>query len=147
MRDPAGARPGARDPADVTVCHPEPMSDDFADFEAAVRRLPQPSIADLLRAQREAEQAPPPPPTTIPTPDFPKPLGGVVRFRCPLDCGWFHDEHPGLEPMGPLLLPADFTGDDLSAALSSQAEVSSNNFRLRVEHAISEHFDAVHPDR
>lgn len=108
-------------------------------------RMPQPTLEDLLRARREAEQAPPPPPTTIPQPDFPS--FGVVRFQCHLDCGWHHEEQPGLEPMGPLLLPANFTSDDLSAAISSQAEVSANAFRLRVEQAISDHFDAAHPGR
>ena len=121
------------------------MGDDFADTEAVMKRLPQPTVEDFLRARREAEQAPPPPPTTIPTPDFPS--FGVVRFRCPLDCGWHHDENPGLEPMGPLLLPADFTPDDLSAALSSQAEVRHNNFRLRVEQSIADHFAEAHPER
>lgn len=121
------------------------MSDDFADIEAAMARLPQPTIDDLLRARREAEQAPPPPPTTIPTPEFPS--FGVVRFNCPLGCGWRHDENPGLEPMGPLLLPADSTPDDLSAAISSQAAVRGNNFRLRVEQVIADHFTEAHPDR
>lgn len=121
------------------------MGNDFADIEAAMKRIPKPTIDDLLRARREAEQTPPPPPSTIPTPDFPS--FGVVRFRCPLDCGWFHDEHPGLESMGPLLLPAGFTSDDLSAAISSQAEARGNNFRLRVEQSIADHFTEAHPGR
>lgn len=103
---------------------------------------------DVLRARLEAEPVLPPL-STIPAPEFPHPLrlGGVVRYRCPLDCGWHHDARPDDEPMGPLLLPAGFTTEDLSAAISSQAVVRSNNFRLRVEQAIAEHFDASHPDR
>ncbi|MGW5426903.1 hypothetical protein ACWET9_06700 [Streptomyces sp. NPDC004059] len=119
------------------------MTDD-SDLDAALARLPQPSLADILRAQREAETTPPPA-TTIPQPDFT--LGGVVRFHCPLDCGWHHDENTDPGPVGSLLLPADFTGDDLSAAITSAAEVRSNNFRLRVEQAISDHFNAAHPGR
>lgn len=119
------------------------MADDF-DFDA----LPRRSTADVMReiqdARRAAEQAPPPPPSTIPAPDFAP--GGIVRFHCPLDCGWHHDENPGLKPMGPLLLAADFTTEDLSAAISSQAEVRGNNFRLRIERAIAVHFAETHPE-
>jgi hypothetical protein len=127
------------------------VSDDFADIEAAVRRLPQPSLADILRARREAEQAPPPPPTTIPLPESPypfrHPLGGTMRFHCPLGCGWWHDENPGAELPGPILLPVDFTDGDLSAAFTSMAEVRGNNVRLRVEQAIADHFTQAHPGR
>lgn len=110
-------------------------------------RLPQPTADDYLKARRETEQALPPPPSTVPYPEFVGPFGGVARFHCPLNCGWFHDENPDPGPMGPLLLPANFTSDDVSAAISSQAEVCGNNFRLHVEQAIAEHFDAVHPGR
>lgn len=121
--------------------------DDGFDLDAALARIPVPSLADIERLRREAEQAPPTA-TTIPQPDFPVPLGGIVRFHCPLGCGWHHDEDPGAEPMESLLLlPANFTSDDVSAAISSQADVRVNNFRLRVELAISEHFDAAHPGR
>jgi hypothetical protein len=119
------------------------MEDEF-DFDAALAKIPQPSMDDLLRAQREAEQTPPPA-TTVPQPSFPP--GGTTRFHCPLDCGWYHDENIDPGPVGSLLLPADFTGEDLSAAITSAAEVRSNNFRLRVEQAISDHFDAAHPGR
>ncbi|MGW1744616.1 hypothetical protein ACWCRD_03150 [Streptomyces sp. NPDC002092] len=119
------------------------MDDDLA---AVLAGLSMPSLADIERMRREAEQAPPAV-TTIPQPDFPIPFGGVARFHCPLDCGWRHDEGPDVEPMGPLLLPAGFTSDDVSAAISAQADVRANNFRLRVELAISEHFDAAHPGR
>jgi hypothetical protein len=124
--------------------------DDGFDLDAALARLPQPSLAEMLRAQREAELTPPPA-TTIPQPEFPHPLrsilGGTVRYHCPLDCGWYHDARPDDEPMGPLLLPAGFTTEDLSEAVSSQAAVRVNNHRLHVEQAIQEHFDASHPGR
>lgn len=120
------------------------MADDF-DFDALPTRPAADVMREIQEGRRAAEQAPPPPPSTIPAPDFAP--GGVVRFHCPLDCGWRHDENPGLEPMGPLLLPVDFTPDDLSAAITSQAEVSGNNFRLRVEQAIADHFTEAHPGR
>lgn len=115
--------------------------DDRFDLDAALARLPQP---DLLRAQREAEQAPPAV-TSIPEPSLLS--GGVARFHCPLDCGWHHDENTDPGPVGTLLLPAGFTGETLSDAITSAAEVRSNNFRLRVEQAISDHFQAAHPGR
>ena len=120
------------------------MADDFSDIEAALASLPQPSIDDLLRARREAELTPPPA-TTMPQPGFMP--GGVVRYHCPLDCGWSHDENPGLEPTGSLLLPANFTGDDVSEALTSMAEVRSKAYARRVEQAIADHFARAHPDR
>ncbi|MFI1485809.1 hypothetical protein [Streptomyces sp. NPDC020747] len=120
------------------------MADDF-DLNALTRPLGADFLREVEDARRAAEQAPPPPPSTIPMPDF-RP-GCIARFRCPLECGWHHDESTDPGPMGPLLLPANFTADDLSAAMSSQAEVRGNNFRLRVELAISEHFDAAHPGR
>lgn len=119
------------------------MSDDF-DLDALMGRLPMPTVEDLLRAQREAELAPPVV-TALPMPDFVR--GGIVRYRCLLDCGWFHDERPGLEMPGPLLLPADFTSEDLSAAMTSAAEVRGKAYAMRVEQAIAAHFAEVHPGR
>ncbi|MFF3158489.1 hypothetical protein [Streptomyces sp. NPDC057910] len=118
--------------------------DDFADIEAAARHLPQPSIQELLRLRREAENSPPPL-TTVPAPVHQR--GGILRYHCPLACGWTHDENPGTELPGSLLLPADFTSADLSDALTSMAEVRHNNYRLRIEQAIADHFAERHPGR
>lgn len=120
------------------------MSDDDFDLDALVGQLPMPTIEDLLRAQREAELAPPVV-TALPMPDFVR--GGIVRYRCLLDCGWVHDERPGLEMPGPLLLPADFTSEDLSAAMTSAAEVRGKAYVMRVEQAIATHFIEAHPGR
>lgn len=120
------------------------MADDF-DLNAFARPLDRDLLREIEDARHASEKAPPPPPSTIPTPDFLP--GCIARFHCPLGCGWHHDETTDPGPMGPLLLPANFTTDDLSAAMSSQAEVRGNNFRLRVELAIAGHFDAVHPGR
>jgi hypothetical protein len=120
------------------------MADDF-DLDAVFARLPQPSLADIQQARHEAEQGPPPPPSTIPQPEFLP--GCIARFHCPLACGWHHDESTDPGPMGPLLLPADFTSVNLSAALTSEAEIRGNGLRLRIEQAIAEHFTEAHPGR
>lgn len=128
------------------------MTDDFADIEAAIAKLPPVDIAAMLRAQREAEQAPPPPPNIIPQPEQPyplmHPLGGVMRFHCPLDCGWWHDENPGMD-VRPLriVVPANPTPEDFSAAISAQAAAEGDRFRARVEEAITDHYVEAHPGR
>ncbi|MDR3081356.1 MAG: hypothetical protein LBV60_10610 [Streptomyces sp.] len=120
------------------------MDDAFADIDALAKHLPQPSVGDLLRLRREAGGSPPPL-TTMPMPAW-RP-DGIQRYYCPLGCGWKHDEDPGVEMLGPLLLPADFTGLDVSNAITAMAEVHSNNYRLRVEQAIAAHFANEHPGR
>ncbi|GAA2929982.1 hypothetical protein [Streptomyces enissocaesilis] len=120
------------------------MSDEFADIEAVMKRLPQPTLDDVLRAQREAENTPPPV-TTMPQPGFHP--GGIVRYHCPFGCGWSHDENPSLEPTGPLLLPANFTSGNISDAITSMAEVRGKAYARRVEQAIADHFESAHPER
>ncbi|MET9611738.1 hypothetical protein [Kitasatospora indigofera] len=52
----------------------------------------------------------------LPQPEFPYPLGhvkaGTVRWSCPLGCGRHHDEYPGLDPVGPIVLPGTCTEAD-----------------------------------
>ncbi|MFF5655183.1 hypothetical protein [[Kitasatospora] papulosa] len=115
--------------------------------------LPKPTprqmFDELQAARAAAEAAPPPEPSVIPMPDYPyalgHPLAGTVRFRCPLGCGWFHDENPGAEPLGPVLLPADL--DRLNEALTAQATARHAAFRERVETAITGHYEQQHPGR
>jgi len=120
------------------------VSDDDFDLDALVGRLPMPTYDDVLRARRADELAPPIV-SALPMPDFVR--GGIVRYRCLLDCGWFHDERPGLEMPGPLLLPVGFTSEDLSAAISGAAEVQGKASAMRVEQAIAAHFAEAHPGR
>lgn len=87
-----------------------------------------------------------PPLTTVPAPEFLP--GGVVRYRCPPGCvDWHHEERPGCELPGPLLLPAGYTSEDLTAALTSETAVRGNALRLWVEQAIAGHFTARDAER
>jgi hypothetical protein len=127
-----------------------PQEDDFADIEAANAKLPSVDIAAMLRAQREAEQAPWPPPSIIPQPEFVRvgPFESLARFHCPLGCGWWHDENPDGD-MWPLtiVVPADPTPEDFSAAISAQAAARGERLRARVDKAITDHYDETHPER
>lgn len=114
------------------------MSDEIDDFLA---RLPAPDwaaiVADMRRAQREAEQAPPPPPSIIPYPEFPR--FGVARWSCPRGCGWGYEEPTDPGPHR-LILPLD----DIDGMLSLNAEAARLSRQARVEKAISDHYAAEH---
>lgn len=129
------------------------MTTSDLDLEAALAPLPAPSLDDVLRAQREAAAAPPSEPSIIPEPTYPygltmHRLAGTVRWSCVHGCGWAHDENPGLEATSMrIVLPADFTGQDISDALTTQATDRHKAMRQRVEDAITEHYARAHPDR
>lgn len=113
------------------------------------KATPHQLLADVEAARQAAAAAPLPEPSLIPMPDYPYRLGhpraGTIRFRCPLGCGWFHDEHPGAEPMTRLSLPAD--PDRLNEALTAQANARQAAFVARVETAITDHYEQAHPGR
>ncbi|HLL36522.1 MAG TPA: hypothetical protein VK545_22175 [Streptomyces sp.] len=111
---------------------------------AAMARLPLPSPEGIARPQREAELAPLVV-STVPAPEFLP--GGGARFRCPLGCGWFHEERPDLELPGPVRLPVNPTGEDIARAITAQAEERETARRQRVEQAIAGHREAAHPGR
>ncbi|MFI1956931.1 hypothetical protein ACH46L_03320 [Streptomyces althioticus] len=127
--------------------------DDARDLEDLMARMPRPSGRELLaevEAARRAAETALPEPTTLPMPESPyplaHPLGGTLRFPCPLGCGWHHDVHPGrAAAQERLVLPAD--PERLEAALTAQAEVRAVMFRAGVEAAIAEHFEQAHPGR
>lgn len=125
-----------------------PADEEFEEIAAAAARMPDEEVADVWRALREINAAPPPaelpPLTTIPTPEYLP--GCVIRYRCPLGCGWWHDERVGAEPSGPLILPAGFTSEDIDRALTEQAAARERAYVARVEQAVAGHFDAAHPD-
>lgn len=127
--------------------------DDARDLDALMARMPRQSGPELLahlEAARRAADAVPAEPTTLPMPDSPyplrHPLGGTLRYSCPLGCGWHHDVNPGRSvAQERTVLPAD--PDRLEAALTAQAEVRAVMFRAGVETAIAEHFEQAHPGR
>jgi len=113
---------------------------DFPDLSAA-------EVETMLRARA----APPPEPGIIPRPEYPYPLrhllAGTVRYRCPHDCGWWHDELPDMEQPGPLVFPADPTPADITQAITTAANARHDAYRARVECVLTEHFDAAHEGR
>lgn len=130
------------------------MDDAHDDLDELLARLPKKSTREMyeeMEAARRADAAAlPPEPTTIPMPDFPyplrHPLGGTMRFGCPLACGWYHDENPARDDAAtPLVVPLD--PELWRAALTARAEKRAEAFRARVEGAIAEHFDQEHPGR
>lgn len=122
------------------------------DVMAALRARPvAEDWAEILAAQKAA-QAAPPPPSLIPYPVFPyglgSGLGGVARFECQRPgCGWAVEVNADVAPIEPLILPAGFTPDDVSAALSERAAVRVEAQRADLERAFREHLGEVHPEQ
>jgi len=71
-------------------------------------------------------------------------FGSTVRYHCPNGCGWWHDEDPDPGPLS-VIVPANFTSDDLSAMLSLNAEARGLALHSRVEQAITDHCRQEHP--
>lgn len=127
-------------------------ADPMEDVEAALAAMPREAREELVRQWWKAATAPPPPQPALslfPPPQFPygprHPDAGAVRWNCPLGCGWWHEENPGRELPGPLRLPAGLTSEDVSEAVSRQAQERSEALRQRVEDAITEHYGTAHP--
>lgn len=132
----------------TTTSHPTP--EDLAELEAVARSLrgtPADDLQELLAAREAAATAGPEEAHLIPEPEFPGGLGlGTVRWNCREGCGWSHTEAPDLEAPGPLVLPVGFGSDDLSAAITHQAEERHRELLKRVEGAFLEHYATAHPE-
>jgi hypothetical protein len=87
-------------------------------------------------------------PTIVPQPEivYPALFTVVARFHCPLGCGWWHDEPADPGAMS-LILPVGYTHEDVSSALSLNAEARELVLHNRVEQALSEHYRVQHPHR
>ncbi|MDX3069320.1 hypothetical protein PV518_45530 [Streptomyces sp. ND04-05B] len=120
---------------------------DHGDLNEIMARLsfePIDVYAEIEAARRAAAAAPLPEPSIIPMPEFP--AFGLVRYPCPLGCGWHHDEHPGRDVAAErLVLPADV--DRLDEALTAHAYARAEALKARIEAAISGHFEQAHPGR
>lgn len=126
--------------------------EDLAELEAVARSL-RGTSADAFRellAAREAAATAAPEEEAHPLlgePEFPGGLGfGAVRWSCREGCGWSHTETPDMEAPGPLVLPVGFGPDDVSAAITHQAEERQRELRKRVEGAFLEHYATAHPE-
>lgn len=109
---------------------------------ALVQRLHQ----DAARMAVEAEQAPP----LMRGPEFPWGLKGLnamtARFACRQPgCLMVYLEYMDELP-GPLRLPANFTAEDVSAAISAQASERAQVRQDRLDAAFREHYRTEHPE-
>lgn len=118
------------------------------ELDDLMARLPVQSGADLFaemeQARRAAETAPPPP-------QYPYALEYVRRgkawFKCQQPgCRWGVevDHDPGNLP--PLVVPADYTSADISAAISTMAQARSEALRKRLDDDFRGHLGEVHQD-
>lgn len=124
-------------------------ADPMEEVEAALAAMAREFREGLVRQWWKAATEPPPPQSLLPSPQFPyglrHPNAGAVRWNCPRGCGWWHEENPGRELPGPLRLPAGFTSEDVSEAITRQAQERSEALQRRVEDAITEHYTTAHP--
>jgi hypothetical protein len=103
-------------------------------------------LVQQLAAETERMQTEPPVPL-VPPPAFPYGMDAPrARWSCRTGCGWGHEEETDPGPPGPLVLPANFTPDDVSAAISAQATARHEALRARIESAFTEHYRTEHPE-
>jgi hypothetical protein len=101
---------------------------------------------DAARVAAEADQAPP----LMRGPEFPWGLRGLnavtARYTCRQPgCGMVYLEAVDELP-GPIRLPVNFTADDVSAAITTQARERHQARLDRVEAAFREHYRTEHPE-
>lgn len=122
------------------------------DLDAIVRDLfaNRDPVREWLDARAAAAQAPPPEPSIIPRPEYPPArfLTGVVAYRCTsvgTSCDWAYVVDTALqEAREPLRIPWPGSGEDISRALTEQAEERMRALKERIEDAFREHFELFH---
>lgn len=125
-----------------------------AELEAAVQAVAAAAVDDWWRAATVAREQPAATEAgqdeahLLPLPEFPsRPrYAGTVRWSCRYGCGWSHTELPGLEPMGPIVVPANPRPEDVTAAITRQAEERHRALLARVTDAFTGHYAAAHPE-
>ncbi|SOE31821.1 hypothetical protein [Streptomyces sp. OK228] len=123
-------------------------------INAMLAEMPPLAAAALVQqwhkdAARMGAQALEPPPL-MRAPEFPWGLHGlnatVARYECRQPgCSTVYLEQADELP-GPLTLPANFTADDVSAAITAQADERSQLRLDRVQQAFTEHYRTEHPE-
>lgn len=119
-------------------------------LDAATAPLPPTDLAAALAAQRAAATAPQTSPSVIPEPTFPRAPAApwwacpVARYACPRGCGWSHDEPTDDGAPLRIVVPADPTPDDVTAAITAHAAARAKQQRARIEKAITDHLADAH---
>jgi hypothetical protein len=122
------------------------------DLDALVRELFAGSdpVKEWLTARAAAEQAPPPEPMIIPPPEFfgdrGRMFSTVARYACTVPgggCPWGYVVDTSVQVPLRVILPG--SGEDISQALTEQAEERARAVQERIEGAFREHFTLFHP--
>jgi hypothetical protein len=126
------------------------MDDTVKQAEELLAQMPPEQRARMMRDWWEAATREPEPAapvfTMIPPPQLPWSLRSTaVRYPCMTGCGWAHEEDPGRELPGPLVLPANFTSEDVSAAITAEVEQRRAAADRRIEEALLAHYAQAHP--
>ncbi|MEC3995025.1 hypothetical protein VSR01_16390 [Actinacidiphila sp. DG2A-62] len=88
----------------------------------------------------------------IPAPTFPRDPSRpwlacpAARYACPRGCGWFHDEPTDDGAPLRIVVPADPTPDDVTAALTARADARAEQLHARIQEAITGHLADAHPE-
>jgi len=122
------------------------------DLDAMVRDLfaNRNPVREWLEARAAAAAAPPPEPSIIPMPEYSRsPFAPVAVYRCTVEgarCAWSYVVNTALQDShAPLRIPLPGSGQDISRALTEQAEERMRSLKERIEDAFREHFELFHP--
>ncbi|PSK58011.1 hypothetical protein B0E38_01856 [Streptomyces sp. 111WW2] len=118
-------------------------------INAMLAEMPDPVAQQLVQQLAADRMRDEPPVSLVPPATFPygRGLGGTVaRWSCRTGCGWGYEEDADPGMPGPFTLPADFTPDDVSAAISAQATARHEAQLDRVQAAFAGHYRTVHPE-
>lgn len=127
------------------------MTTQNAELDETVRQFldaPRAERLAELMAARKADEERTPTYTIIPEPVWPPlwphPGSGVMRFPCGLGCGWSHGEDI-YDDGPPLRIPLGASPESISDVITERAKQRDAVARARIEAAVREHFDQVHP--
>ncbi|MYR61125.1 hypothetical protein GTY54_34510 [Streptomyces sp. SID625] len=120
---------------------------DLDELRAGMQKTPREAFAELEAARRAAE-ARTPERTIIPEPElpplWPHPGSGIVRFPCPLGCGWAHEEDAYALDVEPISVPLHSSPAEISRIFAERSERGSRALQRRIGSAVREHFVQAH---